>query len=182
MFLKRIFILASILFAANANADIMFQLTSSFHSREVNSSGNESIQEHHMFLGMPIAVKEQLYFGLNVSYTKAEGGTYFDSMEYGPRINYYINSDKTFLIMLAYNFLSGSQHAASGNTTNGDDSVNGTAMLAGLGYEFKVNSNFYIGASLVYHSTTYEDKSGAAAADIKITSINPGINFGFRFR
>lgn len=182
MFLKRIFVIASILFAANANADIMFQLTSSFHSREVNKGGNESIQEHHLFVGMPVAVKEQLYLGLNVTYTKAEGGTYLDTMEYGPRINYYINNDKTFLLFLAYNFVSGGQHGASGSTTNGDDSIKGTAILTGLGYEFKVNSNFYIGASLVYHSTTYEDKSSTAAGDIKVSSINPGINFCFRFR
>jgi hypothetical protein len=183
MFMKRIFLIAGIIFATNANADIMFQLSSSFHSREASNGVNESVQEHHLFIGTPVAVKEQLYLGINVSYTKAEGGEYLNTTEYGPRINYYMNSDKTFFIMLAYNFLSADRNLASGNSTNGDNKLSGTAYLAGLGYEFKVNSNLYIGTSLIYHSTTLDnEKDLTGNKELKYSSINPAINFCFRFR
>jgi len=182
MFLKKIFIVCALVFATNAKADFMAQILSNYHSREYDGS-ETTLQEHHLFLGMPVAVKEQLYLGVNVTYTKEEGGTYLNTMEYGPRINYYINNDKTFLLLFAFNVaVSGDKKSASGQT-NGDGDVSGSSFLAGLGYEFKVNSNFYLGATLLYHASSLEFKgANADTTDIKYSTLTPSINFCFRFR
>lgn len=182
MFLKRIFIVCALVFATNAKADFMAHLISNYHSRSYD--GNDTtLHEHHLFLGMPVAVKEQLYLGVNLSYSKESGGVIMNTTGYGVRMNYYLNSDKTFLLTAGYNFsVSGNRKQASG-VINGDGDFSGSSMLVGLGYELKVNSNFYIGTTVLYHSTTLENKNPSTdGKELKYSTLTPSINFSFRFK
>lgn len=179
------FLLAALLFVIShgAMADIMVDINTGYNSREKNGS-TSSVIEVHGFLGMPVAIKEQLYLGINATYTKTEGSEYLNTTEFGPRINYYMNADKNFLIILAYNpLVSADLHLSSGNINSGNGKISGSSYIMGLGYELKINTNFFIGTSIVYHSTTLTDDNAVSGVkELKYNSLSPMVNFCFRFK
>lgn len=171
--MKRILLAATLVFGSTqALADILFDASVFYDSTTLNDI-DYTKKEGHLFIAMPVAVKEQLYLGPNFIFTdnqSTDGGT--GTTEIGPRINYYFNQDKTFLLMLAWN--------PYVKLDNAGENVSAWSYLAGLGYEMKVNTNFFIGASLVYHSTTQTDDTTNVKTET--STIRPMINFSFRFR
>jgi hypothetical protein len=169
--MKRIFFAAILVLVSGvAKADLMFD-ASVFYNSTNKDSLDYTQKEGHLFIGMPVAVKEQLYLGLNFisadSQTTDGGST---STEIGPRINYYFNQDKTFLVALAYHpYVKFDQ---------GD--LDASSYIAGIGYEMKVNTNFFIGASIVYHSIT--STNNTTNVQTTVSTTRPMINFSFRFR
>lgn len=168
--MKRILFAAVLVFSTSAKADIMFD-TSVFYTSTQQDSIDYTQKEGHLFIGMPVAVKEQLYLGLNFVMTDDQttsGGT--STTEIGPRINYYFNQDKTFLLMLAFHPY----------VKYGQGDFDASSYMAGIGYEMKVNTNFYVGASIAYHATN--STNNVTNTEKKVSTIRPMINFSFRFR
>jgi hypothetical protein len=181
--MKRILLIAILMFGSTlAHADFMFDLSSGYHSRSVGENNDYSIMEHHLFIGMPVAVKEQLYLGVNFTYTSESGGENLKTKEYGARINYYFNADKTFLLFLAFNPIMTVDKNSTSGAISQQESMSGSSYIAGLGYETKINNNLFMGATIVYHSATIDDGTKSANSETKYTSINPMINFSFRFK
>lgn len=171
--MKRILLAALLVLGTTvAKADILFDASVFYDSTTVDNT-DYTKKEGHLFIAMPVAVKEQLYFGPNfiITSNQSSGGA-TGTTEIGPRINYYFNQDKTFLLMLAWN--------PYVKIDNVSDEVSAWSYLAGIGYEMKVNTNFFIGASLVYHSMT--QKNDTANTVIETSTVRPMINFSFRFR
>ncbi len=172
--MKRILLTALLVFGSTqAFADIMFD-ASVFYDSTTGPDGSDYTQkEGHLFIAMPVAVKEQLYLGPNFVVTSDQssgGGT--GTTEIGPRINYYFNQDKTYLLMLAWN-----PYVKVDNTSPEDSAW---SYLAGVGYEMKINSNFYIGASIVYHALN--QTNATTKVETKTSTTRPMINFSFRFK
>lgn len=171
--MKRILLTTLLLLGSTvAKAELMFDLSAFYDSTTTNGT-DYTKKEGQLFIAMPVAVKEQLWLGPNFIITDSQttgGGT--GTTEIGPRINYYFNQDKTFLVMLAWN-----PYVKFDNV--GTD-VSGSSYLAGIGYEMKVNTNFFIGASIVYHSTTQTNDT--TKVDTKTSTTRPMINFCFRFK
>lgn len=170
--MKRILLTALlVLGSTEAFADIMFDASVFYDSTTIDET-DYTKKEGHLFIAMPVAVKEQLYLGPNFIVTDNQstaGGT--GTTEMGPRINYYFNQDKTFLLMLAWNPIVKIDNAPD---------VSAWSYLAGIGYEMKVNTNFFIGASLVYHAINQKDDT--SQVETKTSTVRPMINFSFRFK
>lgn len=167
---KIFFTIILTLTATFAKADLIFD-TSLFYNSN-NQNGVDYVQkEGHLFIGIPIAVKDQLYLGINFITNDDQTSTGgIGTTEIGPRINYYINQDKTFHVNLAYH--------PYVKYTEGD--FDASSYLVGVGYQMKVNTNFFIGTSIVYHSTTKTDKTNKTESTV--TTTRPMISFSFRFR
>lgn len=169
--MKRILLTAFLLLGSTAaKADLMFDMSVFYDSTTIDKV-DYTRKEGHLFIAMPVAVKEQLYLGPNFIVTdnqSNDGGV--GTTEIGPRINYYFNQDKTFLVALAW-------HPYVKFDGSSDS---GHSYIAGLGYEMKVNTNFFIGASIVYHSITQSNET--TNVDITTSTVRPMINFSFRFR
>ena len=185
--LKKLLLLLSLLTVMPAHASFLIGINSGYHS---TSDGNTNFtfddMINHGFIGASVGKRDQLYIGQNFSYQtttyKTTGNDKISALELGPRLNYYFNADKTVLFMLAWNpYAKGTRTTAAGASQE----VSGWSYLAGLGYEIKINSSFYAGASIMYHSlniTKYEVNSTSTTVSQAYTSISPMINMSFRFR
>ena len=183
-------ILISLLFLVlclPAHADWMMATNTGFHSStDGNSSYKFSDMINHVFVGASIGTKAQLFIGQNVTYQTTTFTTSTTSkittLELGPRINYYFNNDKTILMVLAWNpYAKGSRTTVTGASQD----VSGYSFLAGLGYEIKLNRNFYLGASIMYYSLTVtksETNNTSTEVSEAYSIVTPMINMSFRFR
>lgn len=168
--MKRILLAACLMTMATvAKADFMFHTSFFYNSNKVGNL-TYSDYEAHLFIGMPVAVKEQLYIGPNATITEDNsfaGGS--GTTEIGPRINYYFNSDKTFVLILGWN-----PYVKFDGAPNAD----GWSYMAGLGYELKINTNLYLGASVIQHGLTKSENG----TDSKTSTLRPVISASLRFR
>lgn len=169
--MKRILLITLlIIISSTAKADFLLN-TSVFYNSIENDGSTYTQKEGHVFIGMPVAVKEQLYLGLSYVATdnQANDGGY-GTTEIGPRINYYFNQDKTLLLLLAF-------HPYLKESIGGRE---GSSFLAGIGYEMKVNTNFFVGASIVHHATNLTDN--VTNVKSKSSTTRPMLNFSLRFK
>ncbi len=141
---------------------------------------------NHIFLGASFGAKTQLYIGQNVTIFsnefKTATTTKINTLELGPRVTYYFNTDKTIFTTVAWNpYAKGKRTTLTGTT----EEISGYGLLAGLGYELKLSRNFFLGASLMYHSLNVSESvvnSVATKVSQSYTSITPMINLSLRFR
>lgn len=170
-----------------AHADWMIALNSGYHSStDGNSKYKFDDMINHLFIGASVGVKGKLYIGQNVTHQstnyKTTSTSKISTLELGPRINYYFNTDKTILLMLAWNpYAKGTRTTAAGASQD----ISGYSFLAGLGYEIKLNKGFFLGASIMYHGlniTKSETSNVSTEVSESYSSITPMINMSFRFR
>lgn len=173
--------------STSAHADWLVGLNSGYHSStDGNTKFEFSDMINHAFLGASIGSKDLLYIGQNISYQstqyKTTGTDKISVLELGPRFNYYFNTEKTVLLMLAWNpYAKGTRTTSSGASQD----ISGWSYLAGLGYEVKMSRGFYLGASIMYHNiniTKYELSNVSTEVSESYSSIMPMINLSFRFR
>lgn len=185
--IKKVFCLLVLLTASSASASWLIGLNSGYHSStDGNTKFEFSDMTNHGFIGASIGSKDQLYLGQNFSYQsktyKTSTSDEISTMELGPRLNYYFNTEKTILLILAWNPYAKGTRSASGGATQ---DISGWSYLTGLGYEIKLNRSFYLGASLIYHClniSKYEINNASTEVSQAYTSLMPMINMSFRFR
>jgi len=174
--MKRILLTALLVLASSETfADVlMFDASFFYDSSTAADKSNLTQKEGHLFIGTPVAVKEQLYLGANFIITDEQAtntvGT--GTTEIGPRLNYYLNQDKTYLVMLAWH--------PYVKIDNAPEYISAWSYAAGIGYEMKINTNFFIGASIVYHALN--QKNDNTQEEAKSSTVRPMINFSFRFK
>ncbi|MBY0412611.1 MAG: hypothetical protein K2Q18_00525 [Bdellovibrionales bacterium] len=169
--MRKILLLSVFLFSSVANANILFDLSSGYFSTTSSGDVARSNMENHGFLGMSIGGKEQFYVGPNFTFAENDYNA-TSTTEIGARINYFFNTDKTYKLVLTW--------SPSVSGTVGSDEIDAWSFLAGLGYELKVNNNFYIGAIIMYHKVSAEKKSNKA--DVSFNSTTPMISISLRFK
>lgn len=169
--MKRILFLALFLAFSNvAKAEFMFDLSGGYLGRSTKS-GDGSTMEGHLFVGMAVGSKGQLYLGPSFASTKDDVNGASTS-EIGARLNYYLNADKTYKIMLSY--------SPAVTATVAGLECDASSLLVGLGYEFKMNSNVYLGTVLAYHKLDAEAKTGGT--DLSYNILMPMVNVSLRFK
>jgi hypothetical protein len=174
MKVKIILLFLALMITSLARAEIMVETSTAYHNRQGYSVYKS--MENHIFLGMAFDTKTQFYVGLNASLVSTEGAGVYDTTEIGPRINYYVNQEKNWVIMLAYNLSVSSSPSSGSSQTTGSPS--GHSFIGGIAYEAKINPNLYVGAGLMYHSITLKEDT----TTISYNTTNPVINFSFRFK
>jgi hypothetical protein len=170
-----------------AHADFMIALNSGYYSStdgKTNYAFND--MTNHIFIGASLGSKAQFYLGQNVTKKVTQyktSGTYkISTLELGPRVNYYFNTEKTILVILAWNpYAKGTRTTAAGASQD----ISGSSLLAGFGYEIKMNRNLFLGTSIMYQSLSvskYEVNNASTEVSESYTAITPMINLSFRFR
>lgn len=185
--MKKLLTICVLMLSVSAHADWLIGLNSGYHSStDGNTKFEFSDMINHAFIGASIGSKDLLYIGQNISYQstqyKTSGTDKISALELGPRLNYYFNTDKTVLLMLAWNpYAKGSRTTSAGASQD----ISGWSYLAGLGYEVRMSRGFYLGASIMYHAlnvTEYEVNNTTTEVSETYSSITPMINLSFRFR
>lgn len=184
---QKIFLALMFLISRAAMADFKIDVNTGFNSYTDGATKFEfGDVTNHIFLGASIGSRDQLYIGQNITLFsndyKTSTTTNVSTMELGPRLTYYFSTDKTVYLTLAWNpYAKGDRTTLAGTT----EEISGSGLLAGLGYELKLTKNFFLGASLMYHSlsvTKAEVNNVSTEVSEKYSSITPMINLCLRFR
>lgn len=155
--------------------------TGYYSSSNENSNSTFTELTFHLYLGKSIGGKEQFYLGINA--TKATSGqtnNEFTTTEFGPRIAFYFNNEKSIYVTAAWNPMLDGQ--------NGDNTalkLTGSSYLLGLGYELKLSSNIFLGTALFYHSVNISETESSGVTsqvDENYSTTMPVISLSVRFR
>jgi hypothetical protein len=180
--MKKLIIVCAFLLTSVAHADFLVATHTGYYSSS-NENANSTFSDltFHLFLGKSIGGKEQFYLGLNATKaTSGQEGSEFTTTEFGPRMAFYFNNEKSIYVTAAWNPMLSGQH--------GDNSalkLKGSSYLLGLGYELKLSSNIFLGTALFYHSVhiTETEASGVTGTvDETYSTTMPVISLSVRFR
>jgi hypothetical protein len=138
------------------------------------------------FLGATISKSGKLFFGQNIchfsrSYTSDGSVFKFSTLELGPRLSYYLDMSKTWIISVIWN------PYAEGTRTDDSvvDEIKGSSMEFGLGYQVKLSKKVSLGVMINYHSLSITKVVNAAKAESTVsssyTSTYPMISLSIRF-
>ncbi len=187
MKLKILSLLLVLIYSSGASANkLMVELFSNFTSSSDDHSGTFEFSRmtNGIFLGAAISKKQQLYFGQNViQYSRSynDGSTTEVSMlELGPRFTFFFSENKTWHMNLVWN-----PYAKGERTAGSTETIDGWSYEIALGYQYKINKRFHMGATVVYHSlaiTTVTNSSNTETeTSYTYSSIYPLLTFNMRF-
>lgn len=175
------------MFSMTAMADFKIDLNTGFNSYTDGATKFEFADTtNHIFIGASIGTRDQLYIGQNISIFsnvyKTSAETKISTLELGPRMTYYFSTDRTVFVTLAWNpYAKGERTTLTGTT----EEISGSSLLAGIGYELKMTKNFFLGASLMYHSLSIskaEANNISTEVSESYTAMTPMITLSLRFR
>lgn len=187
MYSRLVVLLMSLLIATSAYADFKIDLNTGYNSYTDGANEFEfGDMTNHIYIGASIGSRDLLYIGQNVTIFSNEfntgKATDISTLELGPRFTYYFSTAKTVFITFAWNpYAKGTRTTVAGTT----EDISGSSLLGGIGYELKLNRNFFLGASLMYHSLSVskaEVNNVSTEVSESYTSMTPMINLGLRFR
>lgn len=187
MYSRLLLLLATLFISNGALADFKIDLNTGFNSYTDGANNFEfSDMTNHIYFGASIGSKDQLYIGQNISIYSNEfttsTATEVSTLELGPRFTYYFSQDKTVFVTFAWNpYAKGERTTLAGTT----EDISGSSLLGGIGYELKVSRNFFLGASIMYHSLSVskaEVDNASREVSESYTSTTPMITMGLRFR
>lgn len=181
------FIVFICLFSASiAQAKFEIQTSTGYTSNTDGKTKNSfTDMTNHVFLGASFDNKEKFVVGQNISLVSGSYKTTttdkLTTTELGPRLNYYINEEKSFFIALAWN-----PYAKGTRTVAGiSEDISGWSYLFAAGAVLKMNNNFYLGGSINYHALTITKSivtTVASNVNNAYTSLMPMLNISIRFR
>lgn len=183
---KFIFIFALLGMANLAHAKFEIQTSTGYTSSTDGKTNNAfSDMTNHIFLGASFDSKEKIIIGQNVSLISGQFKTdttdKLSTMELGPKLTYYINNDKTFFTSFTWNPYAKGTRTAAGVA----EDISGWSYLFAIGAVSKLGNNFYLGASLNYHSLSITKSISGTTATTEssaYTSLMPMLNISLRFR
>jgi hypothetical protein len=184
----KFFFLYSAILLITSNAYAKFEIqTSTGYSSNTDGKTKNSFTDisNHVFLGASFDNKDRLIIGQNISIISNQFKTTttdkISTLEFGPRIQYYINEDKNYYVTLAWNpYAKGTR-----NATGVADDISGWSYMAAMGAVLKMNNNLFLGASLNYHALSITKSIvGTVASTVsnKYSSLMPMLNITLRFR
>lgn len=154
-------------------------------SADGKTKNSFSDMTNHIFVGASFDSKEKIVVGQNVSIVSNQFKTTttdkLSTTELGPRLNYYFNEDKTFFAAITWNPYAKGKRTAAGVS----EEISGWSYLLSMGAVSKLGNNFYLGASLNYHSLAISKAiAGTTATTVNntYTSLMPMLNISMRFR
>ena len=171
----------------SANAAFMINSMTGYSSNsDSKTTTNISNFSNHIFIGASIGSRQRLFVGQNISIfthgVKTSVSNTINTLELGPRLTYFLNEGNIFYLTLGWNPYAKGQRIIASAT----EEISGYGLLAGIGAELKINSNFHIGGSLNYKSLNISKaiSSTNVASEVSdtYTSITPMINLSLRFR
>jgi hypothetical protein len=183
---KFLLILALIAICSIANAKFEIQTSTGYTSSSDGKTKNTfSDMTNHIFLGASFDNKEKIIVGQSASFVsnqfKATNTDKLSTTELGPRLNYYFNDDKTFFAAITWNPYAKGKRTAAGVS----EDISGWSYLLSIGAVSKLGNNFFLGASLNYHSLSISKAiAGTTAATVNntYTSLMPMLNISMRFK
>jgi hypothetical protein len=140
---------------------------------------------NHIFVGASFDSKEKIVVGQNISLVSNQFKTTttdkISTTELGPRLNYYFNDEKNYFVSFAWN-----PYAKGTRTVAGvSEEISGWSYLMAVGATLKMGNNFFMGASLNYHSlaiTKSIASNTATTVNNAYSSLMPMLNISLRFR
>lgn len=143
--------------AVTPNFDInLFYFTDTF-----TYEGGESAYSRLMWdlaVGMNITKKGRWVLGWNYgSYSLTENPGTETSLaitDMGPKLTYYFNRDRTWVIALTYNLITTADYSSGGASTE----LRGTSLKGEMGYMPMMWENVYMGAKLNYYKADFKEE------------------------
>lgn len=187
LYSRLILLVATFWLSSAARADFKIDLNTGFNSYSDGANEFEfTDMTNHIYIGASVGSKDQLYIGQNITiYSnefKTATTTDVSTLELGPRFTYYFSQDKTVFVTFAWNpYAKGTRTTLAGVS----EDISGSSLLGGIGYELKLSRNFFLGASLMYHSLSVskaEVNNASREVSESYTSMTPMITLGLRFR
>ena len=176
-----------ITFTTLAHAKFEIQ-TSTGYSSNADGKTNYAFTDmtNHIFLGASFDNKDKYVVGQNISIIsnqyKVSTTNKLSTLELGPRLNWYINTDRNFFVAVAWNPYAKGTRTVSSTT----EKISGWSYLLAFGAVLKMGGNFYMGASINYHSLSITEaissSNTASTVSNNYTSLMPMLNISFRFR
>jgi hypothetical protein len=176
----RLIILFFILVPFSSEASFMFNYGLNY-SKQTEDSDSEyatSRMFHKLYLGAAVNSKKTLFFGWNInswSTALSTGGGEEDSysmLEMGPKLTWFLNEGHNWYLALEWNPYAKGTRSKSGQ----EGEIQGSSMVVGAGYRFRINGQWGIGAGIHYHNLALKKETiDTTESDIsdKISNIIP---------
>ena len=147
-----------------------------------------SRMNNSLFIGASFDKDQQIFLGPsyqiwskahkpNASSTESD----LSLTEFGARLVYFFDRAWRWKFSATYNFASSGDRTVSGASQE----VDGSGYQLSLGYSLPVNRNFYVGASLNYHSVGIESSTvnnTKSNVTQTYTTLYPMLEFALRFK
>lgn len=167
-------------------ADFFFETNGFYISdgSKFSSTATETKMLLDFALGFGIDKRSQWQVGWNYSMhstsTSGDDTVSYSSTEMGPKINYYLDRNRSWGISFAYNLIVNGSYEASGTTHE----WRGTSMRADFGYGGQISEQLRLGLRLVYNIASFNEE----VDDTTLTNISytrtlmyPAIHLSYLF-
>lgn len=171
------------------HASFFIQHSLSYHTHDDDADYlSYNKMNNLLFLGASLDKSNRLFLGQSIhmwskTHKASQGGAESDISitELGPRILYYFNDERTWMVSLVYN-----PYARGTRTINGqEEELSGSGYLLNFAYQIKISKSLFLGASVNYHSFSVS-KSSVNNTETEVsqsyTSMMPMLDISFRFR
>ena len=146
-----------------ASSNVFFQWSFNIDNMTDNvEKFNYGTMNNYLFLGIAVTPTKQFIFGQNVviwnrTHKIDSGETSQMSLtEMGPKCLLYFTEERTMGISFAYHpYTKGTRKVSDGES----EKISGTSMLGSVVFHFRITKNFFMGASLNYHSTSIAEST-----------------------
>lgn len=160
--MRKLFALAVLMFTAaetyayppviDANA---FYFSDTFNYNSANSAYKRMMID--LMVGLPLTKKGKWVLGWNYgSYALSENPgteTSLKITDMGPKFEYYLNKDRTWMIGLTYNLISKATYSSGSETE-----LRGTSMKVEAGYMPEMWENVLMGAKINWYKANFKEE------------------------
>ncbi len=135
----------------------LFYFTDDFNYNSTNSAYKRLMWD--LNVGLPLTKKGRWVLGWNYgSYTLTEAPsgteTSLKITDMGPKLYYYFDKERTWVIAFTYNLISKADYSSGGTTTE----LRGTSMKGEVGYMPQMWENVFMGAKLNYYKPAFKEE------------------------
>lgn len=189
MLSRVLLVLGAILFCENSRAvtpviDVnLFYFTDTLTYSSANSDYKRTFYD--LMVGVPLTKSRRIVIGWNyasMTYSDNPGTeTSLKITDMGPKLMYYLNKDRTWVVAFTYNLISTGTYSSGGTETE----LRGTSMKVEAGYMPEMWEDILMGAKLNYYKATFKEEvtnqTSLSQVSNSRTSIYPSFSFTFRF-
>ncbi len=165
----------------------VFDLNLFYLTDSLGYDGTESQYQrtfYDVMAGFPLTKKRRLILGWNyasLTYSDNPGTeTSLKITDMGPKLLYYLNKDRTWVVGMIYNLITKADYTAADTTE-----LRGSSMRFEFGYTPMMWENVFIGAKLVYYKASFVEEitnqTNLAQVTHSRTTIYPSFTMTFRW-
>lgn len=138
-------------------------------------------------LGLGVDKKEHYIVGWNVGYTSATDdvasvNTTYTVTEMGPKFGMFFDKDRFWSIWATYNLVVNGTYSTAGGAA---ETWRGTSIKIELGVTPALDTEYYAGVKLIYHSETFVESligsTNYSQVAYSRAMIYPALNFSARY-